>query len=100
MAKVSIDTDKISSSLLPTAKTEISQISNARSAAGTISFPNGEWNWNGVCGQIDDCVSRASKYSSWMTEINQKFVSSLTDNVDEINSITVEEVKQCEINVK
>ena len=48
MTKVSIDTDKISNSLLPIAQNEKNKLSSAKKCASKVSMPNGENYWRNV----------------------------------------------------
>ncbi len=94
MSKMSIDTDAISNTLLPLTKNEISKLNSVISIANSVSFPNGEYNWSGIVNELDDCKNQARKYYSWLENIRDKFVNNMNDRVDEINSVTVTEIKK------
>ncbi len=100
MAKMSIDTDAISNTLLPLAKNEISRIDNAISIANSVSFPNGEYNWSAIVNELGDCKAQANKYYRWLENIKDKFVNNMSDRVDEISAVTVTEIKKRVTRVK
>lgn len=100
MSKMSIDTDAISNTLLPLSKNEISKLDNVISMANSVSFPNGEFNWSNVIGELEDCRDQAKKYYSWIGNIKDKFVNNMNDRVDEINATMVVEIKKRVTGVK
>lgn len=94
MSKVKIDTDMVSNTLLPLANNEINKLNGVISIANTVSFPNGEYNWSAIVGEIEDCREQANKYYNWISNVNEKFVNSATDCVDEINNTSITEIKR------
>ena len=54
MSKVTVDTDVISNSLLPLARSEVDKISNAISSANRVHFPNGEYNKSNIVEELKD----------------------------------------------
>ena len=94
MSKVTVDTDVISNSLLPLATREVDKISNAISSANRVHFPNGEYDWSGIVGELSDCSEEAKTYARWVADINDKYVNHMVNRVDDINSISVEELKK------
>lgn len=100
MAKMSIDTDVISNTLLPLTKNEISKLNSVISIANSVSFPNGEYNWSAIVGELEDCREQASKYYNWLENIKDKFVNNMNDRVEEINNTMVTEIKKRVTGVK
>lgn len=94
MAKVNVDTDVISNNLLPLAKSEVDKISNAISSANRVHFPNGEYDWSGIVGELYDCREESNKYARWVADIKDKYVNHMVTRVDEINSISIIELKK------
>lgn len=94
MSKVTVDTDVISNSILPLATSEVNKISSAISSANRVHFPNGEYDWSGIVGELSDCSEEAKKYARWVADINDKYVNHMVNRVDDINSISVEELKK------
>lgn len=94
MAKVKIDTDVVSNTLLPLAKNEINKLSNVISVASTVSYPNGEYNWSSIVNELEDCREQANKYYNWIANVNNKFINMTTDCVDDISSTAVTEIKR------
>lgn len=100
MAKMSIDTDAISNTLLPLTKNEISKLGSVISIANSVSFPNGEYNWSAIVGELEDCKEQANKYYHWLENIKDKFVNNMSDRVEEINSVQITEIKKRSAGVK
>lgn len=94
MPKINIDTDVISNSLLPLARSEIDKISSAVSSANRVHFPNGEYDWSEIMGELNDCREESNKYIRWIADINDKYVNHLVNRIDDINSISVSELKK------
>lgn len=100
MSKMSIDTDAISNTLIPLSKNEISKLNSVISMANSVSFPNGEFNWSNIVGELEDCRDQAKKYYGWIENIKDKFVNNMNDRVDEINATMVVEIKKRVTGVK
>lgn len=94
MAKMKIDTDVIANTLLPLAKSEISKLSGVISMANAVSFPNGEYNWSSIIGELEDCREEANKYYNWIENINDKFVNNMNDRIEEISTVAITEIKK------
>ncbi len=94
MAKVKINTDIVSNTLLPLAKNETNKISNVISMANSVSFPNGEYNWSSIINELDDCREMSVKYCNWLSSINERFINNTNSCIDEINSTTITEIKR------
>lgn len=94
MSKVSIDTDVISNILLPLSRSEVDRILNAISSANQVHFPNGEYNWSGIVGDLNDCKEEGNKYVGWISDMNDKYVNHMVNRVDDINSIAIDEPKK------
>lgn len=100
MSKMCIDTNVISNTLLPLSKNEISKLGSVISMANSVSFPNGEFNWSSIIGELEDCKNQATKYYNWMENIKEKFVNNMNDRIEEINTTTVTEIKKRTTGVK
>lgn len=94
MTKINVDTDIISNNLLPLAKSEMDKISNAVYYANRVHFPNGEYDWPKIVGELNDCREESNKYIRWIADINEKYVNHLVDRIDDINSISIDELKK------
>ena len=93
MAKVDIDTDKFNNELLPLAFQAWNQINLAMQYGGDVNFPNDEysWSWN-IQDRIRDCNDLAAKYKDWAAGVKDKFINNITNGLDDISSITVDEI--------
>lgn len=100
MTKVSINTDKISNSLLPTAQNEKNKIISAKSCANGVLMPNGETYLKDITSQLSDCEDKMNKYINWITDLKNKASISMNNGVNNINKITVEKVNTSDIAVK
>lgn len=94
MAKVDIDTDKISSDLIPLAREQYGKIVSARGNASKVSIPNDAYNWSDVYSKIDDCVTQSDKYLKWIENLNTSYVNDITNKVDEFNTIEIESISK------
>jgi hypothetical protein len=99
MSKITIDTDKINKDLIPIAKTQQSNISNALIYSKKVNYPNGEFNWSDVSSKIDDCVSKSNKYLQWIEEQSRKFSNNINNIIEDVSLIDIEEVKKNNISV-
>ena len=100
MSIVKIDTNKIGTTLSPLAKTARSQNQAARNSAGSVDFPNGEFDWYSVCAQIDECTESLGKYSSWLSTVQNQYNRNIQNGVDSINSINVSDITISGMSVK
>ncbi len=100
MTKVSINTDKISNSLLPTAQNEKNKISSTKRCASRVSMPNGENYWGNVTSQLSDCEDKINKYINWINDLKNKVSSGMNNGVDNINKLVVDKVNTSDITVK
>jgi len=94
MAKMNIDTDVISRTLLPLAKNEITKLGNVISIAEGVSFPSGEYNWSGIVSELEDIRELTNKYYNWLVNTNDKFNNNISDRVEEIVNSNVTEIKK------
>lgn len=94
MSKVDIDTDKISNDLIPLAREQYGKIVSARGNASKVSIPNDAYDWGSVYSKIDDCVSQSDKYLKWIESINTSYVNDITNKVDDINNIQIENISK------
>ena len=93
MSKIKIDTDKINNTLLPVAKNSYNQAVSARNFASKVSFPYGEYNWNSVYNQIDDCVDEINDYIKWINSINKGIITAIGSNLEDITTIEVQTIQ-------
>lgn len=100
MAKINIDTNMIGNNLYPLAKNEVTKLSNAISLANRVFFPNGEYDWSGIVGDLNDCKQSIDKYIRWLEDMNEKYINHMTDRVDEISSVKITELKKHDMIVK
>lgn len=100
MAKVKFNNTVISNTILPLIKTEINQLHATIGSADAVNFPNGEFNWSGIKGELEDCLNEANKYNQWVSTINSQLSNAMVNATDAINSVSVKEINRSQSIVK
>ena len=78
----------------------ISSLETAKSIASSTSYPNGEYDWSSVGGQINDCISDTKKYKSNLENINDEATSAITEFEEDLSTVKITEIKKAESIVK
>lgn len=99
MSKVKINTDGISKDITPEINNNLRIIGSCLRYADWVdsSVVDG---WSNVRGQINDCVNSTKKYNAWIHELSNKIVTSMSETLEEVSSLKVEDIKRNDLAVK
>lgn len=100
MSKIKIDTDKIENTSLPLSRKVYSYNVFAKNYAAKVNFSSGEFDWGNVYNKIDDCMDKIEHYTKWIDSINRSVISCVTDSLEDISAVKVEEITVKDIAVK
>ena len=100
MAKVKINTDKITKNLLPAVDSNLKIINNCLNSANSIDSSYIDYDWNSLKNDIHDCYDNTKSFKTWITDIRDKMSTDASEIVDDVNSIEVNSIKNIDFIVK
>ena len=93
-SKIKVDTDKIATTVLPTAKKQITELETALSAASKVNFPNGENDFSSVISDLTECKNEAKKHYTWLANLNESLTNVMTNTAEEIGALKITDIKK------
>lgn len=93
-SRIKVDTDKIATTVLPTAKKQIEELETALSAASKVNFPNGENDFSSVISDLTECKNEAKKHYTWLANLNESLNNIMTNTTEDISALKITDIKK------